>query len=150
MSNIFYILYQSLTNDNDHDIMAISFDKKILENLIKTNYTTNYFYKLEIKENLHIFQIGLVYDTENFCDNYYVVSVVNMYGQEKNNISKNLYAFNRTKRIDNSSVYINESSIVDLSIFYDKIYKISVLKDGNISQNPIEFDKYYSCGIMCA
>lgn len=146
MSKIYYIVSISCDNENDEYIMAMSLDKKILENMVVTNYKPNDDYKLEIRENLKIFQVWLSYNTEKLCDDYTVMYVSS---SNINYDSGKIYAFNREKRINHGLDYIIENSLVDLSIFYDKINEITLFKD-NLSANPISFDTYYEEGIMNA
>ena len=146
MSKIYYIVSISYDNENDEYIMAMSLDKKILENMIITNYKPNDDYKLEIRENLKIFQVWLSYNKEKLCDDYTIMYVSS---SNINYDSKKIYAFNREKRINNGLDYVIENSLVDLSVFYDKVNEIRIFKD-NLSANPILFDTYYDEGIMNA
>ena len=148
MSKIYYIVSISCFNFNENEeyIMAISFDKDILVNMIKTNYKPHKDYNLEIRENLKIFQVWLSYNKEKLCDDY---TVMYLSSSNINYDSGKIYAFNREKRIDNGLDYVIENSLVDLSVFYDKINEISLFKD-NLSANPILFDTYYPEGIMNA
>lgn len=123
-------------------IMAISFDKEVLENMIYKSSNPN----LVIRENLKIFNVWLGYDSKNQCDEYNIMYNKNIkidYQQS------NLYAFNRRKRFKDGLYYhsICENGIIDLYPFYDKVSEISLLKD-NISVNEIKFDTYYEDGIM--
>lgn len=144
---IYYLVSVSSNTNLEEYIMAISFDKEILEKMIQEHPEPNEDYKLVIRENLKIFQIWLGYDKEKLCDKYSVLWVG--YPNKKYNYSK-IYAFNRIKKINNGLDYIIENSIVDLSVFYDKISEIELFKDNNISSNPILFDTYYEEGIMNA
>ncbi len=146
MTSIFYIVSVGIDEPFEEYIMAISLDKKILENMIETNYKANKGYKLEIRENLKIFEIALEYDIEKHCDKY-LLMYINYPGRPHN--LTNLYAYNRIKRINHGLDYIIENSLVDLSIFYDKVNEITLFKD-NLSANPISFDIYYEEGIMNA
>jgi len=146
MSKIYYIVSISCFNENEEYIMAISFNKNTLVNMIKTNYKQYKDYNLEIRENLKIFQLWLSYNKEKLCDDYTIMYV------SSSNINYNsgkIYAFNREKRINNGLDYVIENSLVDLSVFYDKVNEISLFKD-NLSANPILFDTYYEEGIMNA
>ena len=71
------------------------------------------------------------------------------YSTKKYN-TKNLYAFNRIKKINNGLDFVIENSIVDLNGFNDKVNSIELFKDNNISANPILFDTYYDEGVMNA
>jgi hypothetical protein len=146
MSKIYYIISISCFNENEVYIMAISFDKNILIDMIKTNYKPYKDYNLEIRENLKIFQVLSSYNKEKLCDDY---TVMYLSSSNINYDSGKFYAFNREKRIDNGLDYIIKNSLVDLSVFYDKINEISLFKD-NLSANPILFDTYYEEGIMNA
>jgi len=144
---IYYLVSVDNNSESEEYIMGISFDKKILEDMINNNYKPNEDYKLVIRENLKIFQIWLGYDKEKLCDKYRIMWVG--YPDRKYNYTK-LYSFNRVKKINNGLDYLIENSIVDLSVFYDKIDEIELFKDNNISTNPILFDTYYEEGVMNA
>ena len=144
---IYYLVSVSSNTESEECIMAISFDKHILEDMINKNYEPNEDYKFVIRENLKIFQIWLGYDKEKLCHKYNIMWVG--YQHKSNNYSK-LYAFNRVKRINNGLDYLIENCIVDLSVFYDKINEIELFKNNNISANPILFDTYYKEGVMNA
>jgi hypothetical protein len=143
-----YYLVTSLGDDcKEEDIMAISFDKKVLENMSYNNFSNP---NLIIRENLKIFSVWLGYDSKNQCDEYNIMYNKNIkidYQQS------NLYAFNRRKRFKDETYNhyhaIYENGIIDLYPFYDKVSEISLLKD-NISVNEIKFDTYYEEGIMNA
>jgi len=90
--------------------------------------------------------VWLSYNKEKLCDDY---TVMYLSSSNINYDSGKIYAFNREKRINNGLDYVIENSLVDLSVFYDKINEISLFKD-NLSANPILFDTYYEEGIMNA
>lgn len=140
---IYYLV--SVGNDEEY-IMAISFDREILENMIQEHPELDEGYKLVIKEHLKIFQIYLQYDDQRLYDKY-VFMHVNY--PSKTYDYTNLYAFNMTKRIDHGLDFEIENGIIDLHCYHDKVNKIPLLKD-NISANPILFDTYYEEGIMNA
>jgi hypothetical protein len=144
---IYYLVSVSNNSEPEEYIMGISFDKKILEDMINNNHKPNEDYKLIIRENLKIFQICLDYDKEKLCNKYHIMWIG--YPYKSHNYSK-LYAFNRIKKINNGLDYLIENIIVDLSVFYDKIDEIELFKDNNISANPILFDTYYEEGVMNA
>ena len=144
---IYYLVLVSSNTESEECIMAISFDKHILEDMINKNYEPNEDYKFVIRENLKIFQTWLGYDKEKLCNKYCIMWLG--YQDKSNNYSK-LYAFNRVKRINNGLDYLIENCIVDLSVFYDKINEIELFKNNNISANPILFDTYYKEGVMNA
>ena len=144
---IYYLVSVSSNTDSEEYIMAISFEKHILEDMINNNYKPNEDYKLVIIENLKIFNIWLSCDKDKESDKYSVMWVG--YPNRKYNYSK-LYAVNRIKKINNGLNCVVENCIVDLSVFYDKISEIELFKDNNISSNPILFDTYYEEGIMNA
>ncbi len=147
-SSIYYLVSVSGSTPEDYEeyIMAISFEKHILEAMcIKYNQEPSC--NLVIRENLKIFQIWLGYDKEKLCDIYKLMSVD--YPRKKYN-TKNLYAFNRIKKINNGLDFVIKNSIVDLNGFKDKVNDIEFFKDNNISLNQILFDTYYDEGIMNA
>lgn len=144
MSNpIYYIV--SVSEYEEH-IMAISFDKVILENMIREHPEKNEHYKLVIKENLKIFQIACGYDAIKQCDKYEIMYI---YYSGKKYIYTDLYAYSRTKRINHGLDFVIEDGIIDLDCFYDEINEIPLLKN-NISANRILFDTYYEEGVMNA
>jgi hypothetical protein len=137
-------IYYLVSVDNDEEyIMAISFEKEILENMIRENPEPNEEYKLVIKENLKIFQVAMSYNDVKQCQEYSIMYI--NYPGKKYNYTK-LYVFSRTKRINDGLDYIIENRIIDVYGWEDKI-KETILKD-NISDNPILFDTYYEEGIM--
>ena len=142
---IYYLV--SVSNDEEH-IMAFSFDKQILENIINEHPEKNEDYKLVIKENLKIYNIWISYDSINQCKKYQIMYVNSLIMQPDYTKSK-LYAFNMTKRINNGLDYIIEEGIINLDCFYDKVNEIPMLKD-KISVNPILFDTFYEEGVMNA
>ena len=52
---IYYLVSVDNNSESEEYIMAISFDKHILEDMIINNYEPNEDYKLIIRENLKIF-----------------------------------------------------------------------------------------------
>ncbi len=142
---IYYLVSVSCNSESEEYIMAISFDKKILEDIINNKYEPNEHYKLVIRDNLKIFQIWLGYDKEKLCNKYHIMWV----GNRKYNYTK-LYCFNKVTKINNGLDYLIENIIVDLSVFYDKIDEIELFEDDNISANPILFDNYYKEGVINA
>ena len=142
---IYYLV--SVSNDEEH-IMAFSFDKQILENIINEHPEKNEDYKLVIKENLKIYNIWTSYDSINQCKKYQLMYVNSLIMQPDYTKSK-LYAFNMTKRINNGLDYIIEEGIINLDCFHDKVNEIPMLKD-KISGNPILFDTFYEEGVMNA
>ena len=142
MSTPIYYLVSSVGDECEEEyIMAMSFDKKVLENMIYTSKSS----KLIIRENLKIFNLWVGYDSEKLCDKYHIMYV----NSQRDYTKSKLYAFNRLKRINNGLYYIYENGIIDLYAFYDKVSEIPLLKE-NISVNTIEFDTYYEEGIMNA
>lgn len=140
---IYYLL--SVGYDEEY-IMAISFDKEILENMIQKHTEQNEDYKFIIKEDQKIFQIAIGYDDKSQTDKYEII-YINYPGKKYD--YGNLYAFNRIKRINHGLDFIIENGIIDLYGIYDKLNEIPFLKD-NISRNPVKFDTYYEEGIMNA
>lgn len=150
MSDVIYYLVGVYDNPHEYQefIMAISFHKNILEDMIQQKQSkSDQFYSLVIRENLKIFQIWLGYDREKLCDLYNLIYID--YPSRKINYH-NLYAFNRVKKINNGLNFTIENSIVDLSGFNDKVNNIELFRESNISKNPILFNTYYDEGIMNA
>lgn len=141
------IYYLVSVSDDEKHIMAISFDKEILENMIK-EHPENEDYKLVIKENLKIYNIWTGFDSEKQCKKYHLMYVNSLIMQPDYTKAK-LYAFNMTKRINHGLDFVIENGIVNLNCFHDKVNEIPMLKD-NISANPILFDTYYEEGVMNA
>ena len=141
---IYYLV--SVSDDEEH-IMAISFDKEILENMIK-EHPENEDYKLVIKENLKIYNIWTSFDSEKQCEKHHLMYVNSLIIQP-DYTKANLYAFNMTKRINHGLDFVIENGIVDLHCYFDKVNEIPMFKN-NISANPILFDTYYEEGIMNA
>jgi len=135
---IYYLI--SAFEDAEY-IMAISYNKEVLENMIKGKDCN-----LIIKEKLKIYQIAMGYDREAQSDKYEIIHI-NYFNKKWH--CENLYAFNKPKRINNGLDYIVENGIIDLYSFNDEINEIPLLKD-NISANPIKFDTYYEEGVMNA
>ena len=145
---IYYLV--SVSDDEEH-IMAISFDKEILENMIK-EHPENEDYKLVIKENLKIYNIWTSFDSEKQCEKQcekHHLMYVNSLIIQPDYTKANLYAFNMTKRINHGLDFVIENGIVDLHCYFDKVNEIPMFKN-NISANPILFDTYYEEGIMNA
>ena len=133
---IYYLI--SAFEDAEY-IMAISFDREILENMIKEKDC-----KFIIKEDLKIYQI-VIYNDDIKTPNYkYEIMHINYLNKKWH--CENLYAFNKIK-IDDLNII--ENGIVDLYSFNNKINEIPVLKN-NISANLIKFDTYYEEGVMNA
>lgn len=141
------IYYLVSVSDDEKHIMAISFDKEILENMIK-EHPENEDYKLVIKENLKIYHIWTSFDSEKQCEKHHLM-YVNSLIMQPDYTKANLYAFNMTKRINHGLDFIIENGIINLNCFHDKVNEIPMLKD-NISANPILFDTYYEEGVMNA
>lgn len=139
---IYYLL--SVSDDEEH-IMALSFDKEILENLIHKYFEKNENYFFVIKENLKIYNIWTSFDRINQCKKYHVMYINSIIKHDYTN----LYAFNFKKKINNGLDFVIEERIINLSCFHDKVNEIPMLKD-NISSNPILFDTYYEEGVMNA
>ena len=147
MSKLIYYLV-SVSDDEEH-IMAISFNKEILENIIYEHPEKNEDYKLVIKENLKIYNIWTSFNGENQCKTYHVMYVKSKSLRQPDYTKSKLYAFNTIKRINNGLDFVIEERIVNLCFPHDKVNEIPILKD-NISANPISFDTYYEEGIMNA
>ena len=147
MSKLIYYLV-SVSDDEEH-IMAISFDKGILENIIYEHPEKNEECKLVIKENLKIYDIWTSFNGENQCKTYHVMYVKSNSLRQPDYTKSKLYAFNTIKRINNGLDFVIEEKIVNLCFLHDKVNEIPVLKD-NISANPISFDTYYEEGVMNA
>ena len=141
------IYYLVLVYEDAEDIMAISYDKEVLENMIKENDCKEKDCKFIIKENLKIYQI-VIYNDDIKTPNYkYEIMHINYLNKKWN--WYNLYAFNKIKKANNGFDYIIENGIIDLYSFNDKIDEIPSLKN-NVSANPIKFDTYYEEGVMNA
>ena len=141
---IYYLI--SAFEDAEY-IMAISFDREILENMIKEKDCKEKDFKFIIKENLKIHQI-VIYNDDVKTPNYkYEIMHINYLNKKLH--CEDLYAFNKIKKANNGFDYIIEDGIIDLYSFNDKINEIPVLKN-NISANLIKFDTYYEEGVMNA
>ena len=102
MSRPIYYLVSSVGDECEEEyIMAMSFDKKVLENMIYTSKSS----KLIIRENLKIFNLWIGYDSEKLCDKYHIMYV----NSQRDYTKSKLYAFNRLKRINNGLYYIYEN-----------------------------------------
>ena len=142
---IYYLVSVSGNDENDYEeyIMAISYNKEVLENMIDEHTKLDQCFTFVIKENLKI-QNFLGYSANKtgnfkllFYENYDIC-----------NISEDdrLYAYN----------LVNLDNIVENRLL--RVYKKDLDKFtthlhnnvNNISTNPIEFDTYYEEGIMNA
>ena len=142
---IYYLVSVSGNDENDYEeyIMAISYNKEVLENMIDEHTKLDQCFTFVIKENLKI-QNFLGYSANKtgnfkllFYENYDIC-----------NISEDdrLYAYN----------LVNLDNIVENRLL--RVYKTDLDKFkthlhnnvNNISTNPIEFDTYYEEGIMNA
>jgi hypothetical protein len=142
---IYYLVSVSGNDENDYEeyIMAISYNKEVLENMIDEHTKLDQCFTFVIKENLKI-QNFLGYSANKtgnfkllFYENY---DICNISEDDK------LYAYN----------LVNLDNIVENRLL--RVYKKDLDKFkthlhnnvNNISTNPIEFNTYYEEGIMNA
>jgi hypothetical protein len=131
MSNIFYLVHTDHSGKAEN-IMALSYDKKILENIKQSGQT--------IKENLPIYRL---WKTTTHPFGYRLMSLKSDEINKKNRLK--MYAF--TNYFNNNEFV--EDCIVDLYAFFEDTRDVGFFKD-NLSANEILFDIYYDEGVMNA
>ena len=134
MKPIYKLVSIELDNEDDEYIMAISYDKQVLENML-ANVKLQYTEKLcnfEIKENTKLYKL---YNIDN---KYFVTRIV------KCNENSKLHGFNKI------TLFGCEQALLDVSnININNINDFDMCKN-NVSTNEIFFDVYYDEGILNA
>lgn len=134
MTSIYHIIsIGKECNDNDNYIMAISYSKEILENMIENIPLCKFQYcNYIIKENnLKIYSLQKIDDK---------IIIINTTKFNANN----LYAFNKI------TTYSIENVLLDITGFDINELKKMRFFCNNLSENTVIFDTYYDEGIMNA
>lgn len=133
MTNIYRLVSIEKECEDDQYIMAVSYDKNVLENILATVKP-----QLENQCNFAIKENTELYKVTKFNGSYFIVRTSKLYEGQK------LHGFNKI------TTYKCEQVLIDLNgQNVDVLDQIEIFKD-NLSRNNIEFDTYYDEGIMNA